>query len=204
MRRSAVCNNVFCPVVTSSDSWGRACACEEGVGDVCLARAWVYADVEHQWHALGELPSGATWHRFALSRSATRGGLSLAPDRMADSPRAGNARPREPGANGDVPAFARNGPPRFDAQVRRGRAPSSCRNVADRCRSRRDGASACRQRSIGERGERPATLVVEASHAPVAQLDRASASGAEGHRFESCRARHPPPLAHDSKASYGA
>ena len=26
--------------------------------------------------------------------------------------------------------------------------------------------------------------------APVAQLDRASASGAEGHRFESCRARH--------------
>ena len=25
--------------------------------------------------------------------------------------------------------------------------------------------------------------------APVAQLDRASASGAEGHRFESCRAR---------------
>ena len=28
--------------------------------------------------------------------------------------------------------------------------------------------------------------------APVAQLDRASASGAEGHRFESCRARHSP------------
>jgi hypothetical protein len=28
------------------------------------------------------------------------------------------------------------------------------------------------------------------SSAPVAQLDRASASGAEGHRFESCRARH--------------
>ena len=27
--------------------------------------------------------------------------------------------------------------------------------------------------------------------APVAQLDRASASGAEGHRFESCRARQP-------------
>src|SRR5262245_5340750 len=27
-------------------------------------------------------------------------------------------------------------------------------------------------------------------HAPLAQLDRASASGAEGHRFESCRARH--------------
>ena len=31
------------------------------------------------------------------------------------------------------------------------------------------------------------TLTVRA---PVAQLDRASASGAEGHRFESCRARH--------------
>ena len=29
------------------------------------------------------------------------------------------------------------------------------------------------------------------ARAPVAQLDRASASGAEGHRFESCRARHP-------------
>ena len=29
-----------------------------------------------------------------------------------------------------------------------------------------------------------------AAYAPVAQLDRASASGAEGHRFESCRARH--------------
>ena len=28
-------------------------------------------------------------------------------------------------------------------------------------------------------------------NAPVAQLDRASASGAEGHRFESCRARQP-------------
>ena len=27
--------------------------------------------------------------------------------------------------------------------------------------------------------------------APVAQLDRASASGAEGRRFDSCRARHP-------------
>src|SRR5262245_21710720 len=27
-------------------------------------------------------------------------------------------------------------------------------------------------------------------YAPLAQLDRASASGAEGHRFESCRARH--------------
>ena len=29
-------------------------------------------------------------------------------------------------------------------------------------------------------------------NAPVAQLDRASASGAEGHRFESCRAYHLP------------
>ena len=28
------------------------------------------------------------------------------------------------------------------------------------------------------------------NRAPVAQLDRASASGAEGHRFESCRAYH--------------
>ena len=27
-------------------------------------------------------------------------------------------------------------------------------------------------------------------YAPVAQLDRVSASEAEGHRFESCRARH--------------
>ncbi len=31
---------------------------------------------------------------------------------------------------------------------------------------------------------------LHAKDAPVAQLDRASASGAEGHRFESCRARH--------------
>ncbi len=29
----------------------------------------------------------------------------------------------------------------------------------------------------------------ETRYAPVAQLDRVSASGAEGHRFESCRAR---------------
>jgi len=31
-------------------------------------------------------------------------------------------------------------------------------------------------------------LTARRAHAPVAQLDRASASGAEGHRFESCRA----------------
>ena len=30
--------------------------------------------------------------------------------------------------------------------------------------------------------------------APVAQLDRASASGAEGHRFKSCQAHQPPTL----------
>ena len=29
------------------------------------------------------------------------------------------------------------------------------------------------------------------SAAPVAQVDRVSASEAEGHRFKSCRARHP-------------
>ena len=39
-------------------------------------------------------------------------------------------------------------------------------------------------------------------HAPVAQLDRALASGAKGRRFESCRARHPPSLA-AIQASYG-
>jgi hypothetical protein len=39
--------------------------------------------------------------------------------------------------------------------------------------------------------------------APVAQLDRALASGAKGRRFESCRARHPPPLAEEFRASYG-
>ena len=33
--------------------------------------------------------------------------------------------------------------------------------------------------------------VTIASHALVAQLDRASPSEGEGHRFESCRARHP-------------
>ena len=32
--------------------------------------------------------------------------------------------------------------------------------------------------------------------APVAQLDRVLASEAKGHRFESCRARHPPPRIH--------
>jgi hypothetical protein len=35
-------------------------------------------------------------------------------------------------------------------------------------------------------------LVTARSTARVAQLDRASASGAEGHRFESCRARAAP------------
>ena len=36
---------------------------------------------------------------------------------------------------------------------------------------------------------RPVTLAVRV-HAPVAQLDRASVSEAEGHRFDSCRAHH--------------
>src|SRR5215204_3452272 len=36
-------------------------------------------------------------------------------------------------------------------------------------------------------GEAGATL---STRAPVAQLDRASVYGTEGHRFESCRARH--------------
>ncbi len=41
-----------------------------------------------------------------------------------------------------------------------------------------------------------------AASAPVAQLDRASASGAEGHRFESCRAYHLP-FQPDSSTQHG-
>ena len=57
-----------------------------------------------------------------------------------------------------------------------------------------------------DRGRRmPARNVQEpvSSSAPVAQLDRASASGAEGHRFESCRARHLPLRHSQSSKRYG-
>ena len=37
----------------------------------------------------------------------------------------------------------------------------------------------------------PVTCVSSSRAAPVAQLDRVLASEAKGHRFESCRARHP-------------
>lgn len=53
----------------------------------------------------------------------------------------------------------------------------------------------CRRRAPAPRpGGRPQSNgVTLQNYAPVAQLDRASASGAEGHRFESCRAHQPFP-----------
>src|SRR4051812_23969541 len=39
------------------------------------------------------------------------------------------------------------------------------------------------------------------TYAPVAQLDRASASGAEGYRFESCRVHHPFSITKTEKAA---
>jgi len=49
---------------------------------------------------------------------------------------------------------------------------------------------------VGSRqsGSLVAVITVAIPYAPVAQLDRALASGAKGRRFESCRARHPPPV----------
>src|ERR671926_369484 len=44
-------------------------------------------------------------------------------------------------------------------------------------------------RSPPHRGPRGPAAILEAPHAPVAQLDRASVYGTEGQRFESSRAR---------------
>ena len=46
-------------------------------------------------------------------------------------------------------------------------------------------------------------LLPASTCAPVAQLDRASASGAEGHRFESCRAHQPSLACSRERASAG-
>src|SRR6267143_4191074 len=61
-------------------------------------------------------------------------------------------------------------------------SPTRSHLDADMC-SRRD-----ERRDISA-SERP--MIHSADKAPVAQLDRASASGAEGRRFEPCRARQP-------------
>ena len=59
------------------------------------------------------------------------------------------------------------------------------------------------QASLTERAP-SACSPASCSCAPVAQLDRASASGAEGHRFESCRAHHKSPceLARSSRSGH--
>ncbi len=49
----------------------------------------------------------------------------------------------------------------------------------------------------------PLPMPICHTSAPVAQLDRASASGAEGHRFESCRARQPSLTLANESVSYG-
>ena len=55
------------------------------------------------------------------------------------------------------------------------------------------GADSARRPFMGLRCAAPTNGFI----APVAQLDRALASGAKGRRFESCRARFPPSLARD-------
>ena len=107
-------------------------------------------------------------------------GRSRPRGRARSSAASGAARPRRSRTAG-----ARRPPGRAGR-----RSPDARWAPSPRCRGRRPrGPSAYRSRGVVRRARGPARRGYTDPSAPVAQLDRAPASGAGGHRFESCRAR---------------
>ena len=130
--------------------------------------------------------------RAALNSILPRGPLRLAPPRLCqlDVGRLVGAQDAHQPAAFEHPPEADQQPQFVRLQVRRGERPAGTQHAPEQLElvvgDDEHGAdrSACAQ-----------TVTMLAERAPVAQLDRASAFGAEGCRFDSYRACHTPATA---------